>query len=260
MSSFFRAWYVFLGLGFLTFLFVSFLGQAPFALSSAVALPTQLLYRTGSNLRSIALSAADRRNVRLENEALKTELDGLSKAKRDLEIEVERLSELLEIRETQTTGAALIAPVASTSPGSILKQLMLARGDIHGVKLNMPVTTIGGLVGIVTDVTARTAAVRTITDPQSRVGITLREHGGQGIAVGMPGGRIRVINFIEDAPVQLGDTVETSSRGGLFPRGLTLGQVVEIPQRDPNKLRIEFVVMPAVDITTLLDVTLIEPQ
>lgn len=260
MSSFFRAWYVFLGLGFLTFVFVSFLGQPPFALSSAVALPTQLLYRSGMNLRTIALSAADRRNVRLENHELLLRIDSLEKAKRELEIEIERLSDLLEIKETQASGAALTAAVASTSPGSILKQINLARGEVHGVKLNMPVTSVGGLVGLVTDVTPRTAAVRTITDPQSRIGITVREHGGQGIAVGMPGGRIRVINFIEDEPIQLGDTVETSSRGGLFPRGLKLGTVVEIPERDPNKLRIEFIVMPAVDMTTLLDVTLIEPQ
>lgn len=260
MSSFFRAWYIFLALSFLSFVFVSFLGQAPLALSSAVALPTQLLYRSGMNLRAIALSAADRRNLRLENSYLKIQVDSLQKTTRALEIELERLSNLLEIKKTQAAGAALTAPVASSSPGAILKQLNLARGRLHGVKPNMPVTAIGGLVGLVTEVSDRTASVRTITDPQSRVGITVRARGGQGIAVGMPGGRIRVINFIEDKPIQLGDTVETSSRGGLFPRGLSLGTIVEIPPKDPNKMRMEFVLMPSVDITTLLDVTLIEPQ
>jgi rod shape-determining protein MreC len=184
----------------------------------------------------------------------------LETQKRQLEIEVERLKNLLEIQETQSTGAIMVASVASVSPGIIIKELILSSGALQGVKENMPVTALGGLVGIVTKVNARTSNVRTITDPQSRVGVTVREKGGQGIAVGVPGGRIRVINFIEDKPIQLGDTIETSSRGGLFPRGLTMGEIIEIPNRDPNSLRIEFVVAPSVDATTLLDVTLIEAQ
>jgi rod shape-determining protein MreC len=68
-----------------------------------------------------------------------------------------------------------------------------------------------------------------------------------------------VINFIEDDTVEVGDIIETSSRGGLFPRGITLGKVIEAPERDPNDLRIEFVIEPAVELTTLSEVTLIEP-
>ena len=260
MSNLFRAWYVFLGLGLLTFSLVAFIGQSPHAISSAITLPTQLLYRAGTNLRTVFISATDRRNLRAENERLIKQVNRLETENRRLEIELERLNDLREVKNQQSSGAVMIVPVASISPGAILKSLTLARGNVHGVKPNMPVSAVEGLVGIVTDVTARTATVRTITDPQSRVGVTVREHGGQGIAVGMPGGRIRVVNFIEDVPIRVGDTIETSSRGGLFPRGLKVGHIIDIPERDPNSLRIEFVVKPAVDITTLLDVTLIEAQ
>ena len=260
MSSVLRAWYVFLALGLLTFTLVAFVGQPPYALSSTISFPHQLFYRTGANVRNVALYMADRRNVRVENNVLKEELDALATDKRRLEIEVERLSNLLEIQATQSSGAVMTAPVASLSSGAIIRELKLGRGELHGVKENMPVTALGGLVGIVTNVNARSSTVRTLTDPQSRVGVTVRDRGGQGIAVGMPGGRIRVINYIEEDPIELGDSIETSSRGGLFPRGLTVGEIIDIPTRDPNSLRIEFVVQPAVDATTLLDVTLIEAQ
>lgn len=260
MSSFFRAWYVFLALGFLTFVLVAFIGQPPFALSSSIALPTRMFHTIASNTRTIALSAADRRNVRLENNALSGQLDALETQNRQLEIELERLKDLLEVQETQSSGALLSAPVATVSSGNIIKELTLAKGSLLGVRENMPVTAPGGLVGIVTDVSARSSNVRAITDPQSRVGVTVRERGGQGIAVGMPGGLVRVVNYIEDEPIQVGDTIETSSRGGLFPRGMVLGTIVEIPSRDPNSLRIEFVVRPSVDVTTLLDVSLIEAK
>jgi rod shape-determining protein MreC len=260
MSSLLRAWYVFLGLGFLTFLLTAFLGRVPFQLSSGVALPTRIFFQVASNIRDTAISAADRRRMIAENAELEARVGNLETSNRELQIEIERLQQLLKVRETQSPGAFLTAPVTGISSSSVQSQLTIGRGKSHGVKVNAPVTVPAGLVGIVTDVTERSAVVRTIADPDSKVGITVRERGGQGIAVGEPGGRVRVINFIEDDTVEVGDIVETSSRGGLFPRGILLGKVKEAPIRDPNDLRIEFVVEPAVEVTTLSEVTLIEPQ
>jgi rod shape-determining protein MreC len=260
MSSLLRAWYVFLGLGFLTFLLTSFLGRVPFQLSSGVALPTQIFFRIASNIRDTAISAADRSRLTAESEELKNRVGTLEHTNRELQIEIERLRQLLNVRETQSPGASLTAPVTGISSSNIESQLTIGRGTNHGVKENAPVTVPGGLVGIVTDVTERNAVVRTIADPDSKVGITVRGRGGQGIAVGEPGGGVRVINFIEDDTVEAGDIVETSSRGGLFPRGILLGKVKEAPVRDPNDLRIEFLIEPAVEVTTLSEVTLIEPQ
>ncbi|MDQ3460213.1 MAG: rod shape-determining protein MreC, partial [Deinococcota bacterium] len=59
--------------------------------------------------------------------------------------------------------------------------------------------------------------------------------------------------------VEPGDLVETSSRGGLFPRGIVVGTVVQVKPRDPNSLRTELIVRPAVDLRGLLEVALIEP-
>jgi rod shape-determining protein MreC len=259
MPSLLRAWYVFLALGFLTFLLTSFLGRVPFQLSSGVALPTRVFFQVASNIRDTVISAADRRKMMAENDVLKKSVGNLETENRELQIEVERLQQLLKVRETQSPGAFLTAPVTGISPSSLQSQLTLGRGSSSGVIKNAPATVPGGLVGIVTDVTARSSVVRTIADPESKVGVTVRGRGGQGIAVGEPGGGVRVINFIEDETVELGDVIETSSRGGLFPRGITLGKVSEAPIRDPNDLRIEFVLEPAVELTTLSEVTLIEP-
>jgi rod shape-determining protein MreC len=260
MSNLLRAWYVFLGLGFLTFLFTAFTGQVPYRLSSAIALPNQLFFSLATNIRQTAVSMMDRRNVRAENEDLKQQVFSLATEKRALEVQLERLEQLLKVRETQSPAALLTAPVTSTSSSPILRQLTIGRGSNQGVARNMPVTVPAGLVGLVTDVTGSSSSVRTLTEPQSKIGISVRDKGGQGIAVGEIGGKVRVINFIEDLPVEVGDIVETSSRGGLFPRGLLVGEVIEPAIRNPNDLRIEFVVEPAVDVMTLQEVTLIETQ
>lgn len=260
MSSLLRAWYVFLGLGFLTFLLTAFLGRVPFQLSSGVALPTRIFFQVASNIRDTAISAADRRKAIAENEALEARVGNLETQNRALQIELERLRQLLSVRETQSPGAFLTAPVTGISISNLQGQLTLGRGSNDSVVKNAPVTVPAGLVGIVTEVTPRSSVVRTIVDPESKVGITVRGRGGQGIAVGEPGGGVRVINFIEDDTIEVDDIVETSSRGGLFPRGIVLGRVVEVPERDLNDLRIEFIVEPAVEVTTLSEVTLIEPQ
>ena len=57
----------------------------------------------------------------------------------------------------------------------------------------------------------------------------------------------------------VGDVVETSSRGGLFPRGVTVGRVVEVMPKDPNALRREFLVQPSADVDKLLEAVLIRP-
>ncbi len=260
MSSLLRAWYTLLALGFLTFILTAFIGQIPYPVTSSIALPAQLLHQAGSNLRSITISLLERRDVRLENLLLQEQTAWLLQEKRQLEIQLEELEQLLRVRTDQSPGALMTAPVIGISPGAVLRQITIGRGSQHGVRANMPVTTPEGLVGIVTDVMPLTANVRAITDPQSRVGITVRGRGGQGVAVGLPGGRLQVVNFLETGSVEVGDVVETSSRGGLFPRGITVGIVAEAPVRDPNDLRIEFLVQPVVIISTVQSVVLIEAQ
>lgn len=259
MSSFFRAWYAFLALALLTFVFTAFVGRAPTRLSTVVALPHQMPHRTGVQLRDTLGALLDRRQLRDENARLSRALEASRERARQLELEIARLQEVLAIREAQSPGVVTTAPVVGGSSGATVQRLTLGSGASAGVVNGMPVTAPAGLVGIVTDVTERRAVVRTLLDPESRVGATVRGRGGQGVAVGEVGGGVRVVRFVEDDPVQPGDIVETSSYGGLFPRGVRIGVVREVLPPDPNELRRSFLVDPAVDLSTLLEVALIAP-
>ncbi|MEX2501210.1 MAG: rod shape-determining protein MreC [Trueperaceae bacterium] len=260
MSSFLRAWYVFLALGMLTFVTTAFVGTAPTTLSAAVALPHQIPYRLGVSLREALGAMVDRRDLRDANARLRTELDETRERLRSLELETDRLREILAIREAQSPGVVATAQVVGGSSGTAVERLVLGAGERDGVEPNMPVTVPAGLVGIVTEATGGRSVVRTILDPESRVGVTVRDRGGQGVAVGEVGGRVRVVRFVESDPVQVGDVVETSSYGGLFPRGIQVGVVTDVLPPDPNDLRRSFLVRPAADLSVLLEVALIVPQ
>ncbi len=260
MSSLLRAWYVFLAAGLLTFVFSAFVGRVPTSVTAAVALPQNLLSGVGTNSRLTLEALADRRDLRAELARLHTHVSTLEQSNRRLELDLQSLQQMLAVRQDQSSGVVTSAVVTGGSAGPALSRLSIGKGSRAGILIDMPVTVPDGLVGIVTGVTASAAVVRTVIDPQSRVGVTVRGKGGQGISVGEVGGRIRVTRFIEDAPVEVGDLVETSSYGGLFPNGILVGEVQAVLPPDRNDLRRSFLVQPAVDLSTLQDVVLLAPQ
>lgn len=259
MSSFLRAWYLLLVLGLMTFIVTAFIGRAPTVLSATIAIPHQIPYRAGVNLRASLATMIDRSDLRAENLALRSALAAERERFRRLELEVVRLREVLAIRDAQSTGVLTTAPVIGGSSGELVDRLILGIGRSAPIEAGMPVTVPEGLVGIVTDVVAQRGIVRTILDPESRVGVTVRDKGGQGVAIGDVASGVRVVRFIESTPVEIGDVVETSSYGGLFPRGVRVGTVVGVDPRDPNELRRSFLVEPAADLSVLLEVALIAP-
>ena len=260
MASFFRAWYVFVGLGLLTFVFTAFVGTVPVQVSSAVSLPHDLIGNAGRNLRASLVALTERADLRADNAALRDALAANEAALRQLELRLQEIETLLEVRRNQSPGAVVVAPVVGWSRSPAVDTLTIGAGRRDGVVRGMPVSAPEGLVGIVVDVSEQRSVVRTLLDPQTRVGVAVRDKGGQGVAVGEVGGLVRVDRFIPEASVEAGDVVETTSFGGLFPRGITVGVVAQVLPQDPNELRRSFLVQPGVDLATLTDVVLFTPQ
>lgn len=255
-----RAWYLFVGLGLFTVLFTAFVGMVPADVTAAIALPHQVLHRAGTNMRLALESAVDRRDFRALLSEAQTELAAERESARQLELELARYRDVVSVAQAQSPGVLGIAPVVGSDGAGAFARLRIGLGASAGVKRNMPVTVPTGLVGIVSDVADGSAVVRTIVDPQSRVGVTVRGKGGQGIAIGEVGGLVRVSRFMLSQPVVVGDVIETSSFGGLFPAGVSVGEVVEVLPPDPNDLRRTFVVRPSVELATLQQVVLLAPQ
>lgn len=259
MSDLLKAWYLFIVLGLVTFVLSAMVGPLPYPLSSTIAAPHQLLFRAGSNFRTFAVNLEQRRDVNQDIRDLKRRVAELEAENRQLEINLERYEQALNVRVFQAPGVVNTAPVIGVDPSPLLATITLGKGSSSDIRPFMPVTAPAGLVGLVTDITERNANVRLITDPASRVGVTVRDKGGQGIAIGEVGGLVRVIDYFLDEPLEVGDRVETSSRGGLFPRGILVGDIIRVEAPDPNSLRQEFLVRPAVEVQNLLEVALIDP-
>ncbi len=149
----------------------------------------------------------------------------------ELESRNQRLEELLGfVSAKKTPGVA--ASVIGRSADHWWQQVILGRGSQDGIRVGSIVLSPGGLVGRVSNVTSHTSQVLLLSDPSSRVGVTISRSRYMGFMRGKSANRA-VMEFFEKVPdVRRGDVVSTSSFSQLFPAGIPIGRIESV---DLNK-------------------------
>ena len=178
----------------------------------------------------------------------------------EVERENQRLRELLEFAETRPSfelqGGQIIARVIGQNATNFLNVAMIDLGSRHGIRVGIPVVNEQGLVGRISEVTTTTSKVLLIIDPSSTVNTILQSSRLTGVISGRPGAH-PVIGFLpQGTEIGVGEVVLTSGMGGAFPKGIHIGQVVEVWQRDVNVFQ-EAVVRPTVNFSQLEEVMVV---
>ena len=174
--------------------------------------------------------------LRAENEKLKGENTSLQKQIRDMEgldDENKELRKMLDLRKKQTKVDLIAASVASKDPSNWYSTFTINRGLKDGVEKNQAVVNSNReLVGQISRTGDNWAEVITILDSQSAIGATIKRSKEIGIVEGNAtlrySGKCRLGYIARDTDIQTGDFVETSGLGGIFPKGLLIGTVIEI--------------------------------
>jgi rod shape-determining protein MreC len=84
-----------------------------------------------------------------------------------------------------------------------------------------------GLVGRISGVGETTSRVLLLTDPTSRIPVTVQPSGQRAMLMG-DNSAAPLLGFVDDADViRAGDRVVSSGDGGLFPAGLLVGEVAQ---------------------------------
>lgn len=169
-----------------------------------------------------------------ENERLRREVAALSM----LTGEIERLErENASLRKSLAYSARepeklIAAPVLTGHGGAFGHRhvVRVGRGSSDGVAENAVVTSPDGLVGLVTGVTPHTAEITLLTDPTLMVSCSVELDRGRfasGILEGGDGGKIALTHIRGLAMFRPQARVLTSGRGGVFPKGLVVGSLIE---------------------------------
>ena len=197
--------------------------------------------------------------ARAENARLRREVAALSLAHGDmerLEAENDRLRSVLDYSKRRR-GEWLPAEVLSSggaaagSPDSI----RVGKGSIAGVREGDVVVARDGLVGRVRSVSPHTAEVALLTDRQVKVACEVESGTDSKLSGILSGGggllALKYLSGAGDIPPRA--RVFTSGRGGVFPRGLEIGVLLDV-RTDAEGLVREGEVQPNVDFSTLEDV------
>ena len=179
---------------------------------------------------------AEMRNARAENQVLRERLAQAENELRDARQardENERLKKLLDFAQ-DVSYKAIPARVVARDPSVWFNSLIINRGTLDGVDLDMPVVTPEGIVGRVVGVGPVSAQVMLLTDERSAAGAVVGQL-GQSNAIGSVRGygkngllEMRYVSGLET--VNVGDYVVTTGQDKIYPPGLNVGTVVEVKQ------------------------------
>ena len=169
-----------------------------------------------------------------ENAALRAELTEQKMKNALLEEtmrENARLTELLDFADSNTGMYYVTAKVIARSEGASVDTLTLNVGTRNGVTEKMAVVVSDGIVGRVAEVGTTWCKVRTMLNDDMRISVMVEQTRDEGMLGGLVldgGGMVglQLYYLPAGAVVTAGDRVLTSGLGGVFPRGLFVGEVL----------------------------------
>ena len=196
-----------------------------------------------------------------ENKNLKKKIDDL-KAQLILYqegyLQAERLRNLLALKDDYNF-KFVTACVIGREQVALSKTVVINKGTAHGLNAGMPVLAGSGLVGRVIDVSWHAAKILLLIDESSNIDAIVQRNRTQGIirGAGSQGYVLKYISKTQD--VEEGDVIISSGIGGVFPKGMMIGQVSRIDKQEAG-LFLKINVVPSIDFSKLEEVLVLIPD
>ena len=203
-----------------------------------------------------SLSGLKSENARLKREYAKVREEAIRN--RALAVQAEQYKQLLHFEENPPYPGAyrtVNTAVISYSSGPFTHSLAIAAGSSSGVRIDDPVVSGSGLVGIVSNVSPHTALVRLLSDPSTYAAafdLQTRVHGM--IHTGASGTLI-LDQVQKQQRVKQGDVLVTAGTSNaqfpdLYPYGIPIGRVSSVGAED-TAVYLQVQVQPFADINSL---------
>lgn len=184
-----------------------------------------------SNWRNYDKLQREYETLEMTNEELSLKLSGVE----ETEQENARLKVLLDAQDAYEALDPIYAKVIARDPGQWFDTFTINRGTTHGVTEGMSVVTGAGLVGYVYEAGLTYAKVLTIIDTRSAVAVLVQRTRDNGVMRG------EVTEASDSAEcytyylpnvnnIMPGDVIVTSGTDSLYPKGLTIGEVIAVSQ------------------------------
>ena len=171
-------------------------------------------------------------NLQKENEDLRAKISELEQAQRELEIikaENSTLKEYMNLTEKYSDYKTVPAYIIGKDISNFSSTMIINAGKNEGIDVNMTVIADAGLVGHIISVSDNSAKVMPIIDSASSVSSAISTTREGIICRGqMDSNKLKAMNIPTDANLVVGDNVETSGMGGIYPKGILIGTIKDV--------------------------------
>lgn len=219
--------------------------------------------RAGTSLYNGISNYSTLKNAMEERQVLQNQIDNLIEENSRLQaeqFELERLRSLYELDQDYMQYEKIGARVIAKDSGDWFQVFRINKGSADGVRVDANVIAGGGLVGIVTDVGANYATVRSIIDDVSRVSAMAQQSGDRCFVAGdltlFSEGRLRITDISKDGDIKDGDRIVTSNISSKFLPGILIGYATDITT-DPTRLTKSGYLVPSAQFDSLQEVLVI---
>lgn len=214
-----------------------------------------------SSVRNYAVVVDENSELKDENLELKERIAILS----GLEEENSRLREAVELKNRFESYEIIGANIVGSDPGNFLYNYRIDVGTLDGVEIDDPVIASNNvLVGRIYSIGLTSSVVMPLIDELSGISAwTTKSEGGHAIIKGdiefKADGLCLMDTINETMQMQIGDILETSGMGGVFPKGILIGEIIEV-HKETSLIGRHAIVRPFIDFNEIEEVYILKEK
>lgn len=230
-----------------------------------VTTPMQKVSTVVTNNATVAANSvtASADQLLQENAALKKEIEELNTKLIDyyqVKQENEQYREFLELKQENKDFSFVSGAVIARDPNDLFFSFTVDKGAAAGISVNDPVITNAGVVGWVSSVNTAFCRVTTILSADTSISAIDKVTQESGVTSSnlklAEQGLLRMGFLAAGTKVKAGDLLVTSGMGGVYPKNLPIGKVLDVA---PGEYDVSYAatVQPLVDVKSVKDVFII---
>ena len=198
-------------------------------------------------------------DVQQENQRLISQIKELNThivIQNEAVLENRRLARLLAMKEA-LQAPTLTASVVGEDLSTWFRTLIIDRGSNSGLREGMAVVAADGVVGQIIKVAPESSRVLLLTDHSSGIAATIQRSRARGVVKGKGEGLCTLEFTTREEDVKVGDQVVASGIGGVFMKGLPIGEVTMVKRGEYGIFQ-TVTIRPAVNSDHLEEVLVIQ--
>jgi rod shape-determining protein MreC len=164
-----------------------------------------------------------------------------------------RLKELLDFSRLSSVHF-IACRVISGGLGEKAQVFIIDKGSEVGLTPNLPVLVPEGLVGKTVEVDPNRTIVQLYNHQEFRVSAKPRGKEDRAIVGSSASNEMYMFNIPRRNQLEPGDLIVSSGMGGIFPKGIPVGKIVELEEEEEMRIKMRAKLEPAVDLNKVSEV------